>query len=320
MVRIFAHAKYDFIGFRTKAIRATVALLIIGVIAMAVRGVNYSVEFTGGTLLRMKVTSGTLQIDALRAGLENMKIHEAEITPARPGEYLIRGTVTGSDPDNTETTAAAMTTALDNVVGKGNWQSEGSHSVGPKVGGELRTKAFLAIFLSFFAVLAYLAIRFEWRFGVAAVVATFHDIILTICFIAVMRLEVSLVVVAAVLSMVGYSLNDTIVIFDRVRENMRKNRREDLTVVLNQSINETLPRSVLTHATALVTLMALTIFGGPVIRPFALVMFFGVFTGTFSSIFIAAPVLLMVETKWPGVDGRGVKVPGKGAQVRTKPA
>jgi preprotein translocase subunit SecF len=187
------------------------------------------------------------------------------------------------------------------------------------VGGQLRTKAFLAIFLSFFAVLAYLAYRFEWRFGLAAVVATFHDIVLTICFIAVMRLEVSLVVVAAVLSMVGYSLNDTIVIFDRVRENLRKNRRDHLVEVLNRSINETLPRSVLTHTTVLATLTALTIFGGPVIRPFALVMFFGVFTGTFSSVFIAAPVLLLIEQKWPGVDGRAVKVGAKGPGTRSKP-
>ena len=320
MVRIFAHAKYDFIGFRSKAIRATIFLLLIGIVAIAVRGVNYSVEFTGGTIMRVMALKGDVRVDALRAALEGVKIHEPEITPGRPNEYMIRGTVTGSDPNNTEITAKAMNGALDQVLGAGNWRNDGSHSVGPKVGGELRTKAFLAIFLSFFAVLAYLAIRFEWRFGVAAVVATFHDIVLTICFIAVMKLEISLVVVAAVLSMVGYSLNDTIVIFDRVRENMRKNRRDQLTAVLNQSINETLPRSVLTHATALATLMALTIFGGPVIRPFALVMFFGVFTGTFSSVFIAAPVLLIVEQKWPGMDGRGVKVGGKGVPARAKPA
>jgi preprotein translocase subunit SecF len=327
MVRIFADAKYDFIGFRTKAIRATIALLVVGIIAIAVRGVNYSVEFTGGTLMRVKTTAGALQVETLRAALEAVKIHDGEITPIDPGQFMIRGTVTGSDPDNTDITATAMTSALDHVFGAGKWSQDGVHSVGPKVGGQLRTKAFLAIFLSFFAVLGYLAIRFEWRFGLAAVVATFHDIVLTICFIAVMRLEVSLVVVAAVLSMVGYSLNDTIVIFDRVRENMHKNRRDNLVNVLNESINETLPRSVLTHATALATLTALTIFGGPVIRPFALVMSFGVFTGTFSSVFIAAPVLLIIETKWPGMDGRGVKVGAKGgkggskaATVRTKPA
>jgi hypothetical protein len=149
--------------------------------------------------------------------------------------------------------------------------------VGPKVGGELRGKALLAILYSFFAVLAYLAYRFEWRFGLAAIIATAHDIILTIGFIALMRLEVSLVVVGAVLSMVGYSLNDTIIIFDRVRENLRKYKRDHFADILNRSVNETLPRSILTHWTTLATLTALAVFGGEVIRPFALVMFFGVF-------------------------------------------
>jgi len=126
-------------------------------------------------------------------------------------------------------------------------------------------------------------------------------------FIAVMRIEVSLVVVGAVLSMVGYSLNDTIIIFDRVREDLHKYKRDDFASVLNRAVNETLPRSVLTHATTLATLTALAILGGEVIRPFALVMFFGVFTGTFSSIYIAGPLLLYIEQRWPGADARGVK-------------
>ena len=127
--------------------------------------------------------------------------------------------------------------------------------MGPKVGGELRSKAFLAIFLSFFAVLAYLAYRFEWRFGLAAVLATAHDILATIAFIGMLRLEVSLTVVAAVLSMVGYSLNDTIIIFDRVRENLKKHKKDTFEQILNRSINETLPRSVLTHGTTLSSLL-----------------------------------------------------------------
>src|SRR2546429_526520 len=129
-----------------------------------------------------------------------------------------------------------------------------TEAVGPKVGGELRQKAFLAIFLSFFAVLAYLAYRFEWRFGLAAVVATAHDILATVAFIGALRLEVSLTVVAAVLSMVGYSLNDTIIIFDRVRENLHKHKKDNFEQILNRSINETLPRSVLTHGTTLASL------------------------------------------------------------------
>jgi preprotein translocase SecF subunit len=139
----------------------------------------------------------------------------------------------------------------------------------------------------------------------AAVIATAHDILATIAFIGVLRLEVSLTVVAAVLSMVGYSLNDTIIIFDRVRENLHRYKHDSFEQILNRSINETLPRSVLTHGTTLATLLALTVFGGEVIRPFALVMFFGVFTGTFSSIYIAAPVLMAIEKRWPGPAARG---------------
>lgn len=317
MVRIFAHAHYDFIGFRRRAILATITLFVIGMIALIFRGVNYSVEFTGGTQASVTMAQ-PIQMAALRANLAKVGLNDAEITPFGGNQYAIRGTVLGSDPDNISITSEAMTKALDATVGHGKYRVDHTDAVGPKVGGQLRTKAFLAIFLSFFAVLAYLAFRFEWRFGLAAVVATFHDIVLTICFIAVIRLEVSLVVVAAVLSMVGYSLNDTIVIFDRVRENLRKNRRDHLVDVLNQSINETLPRSVLTHTTVLATLVALTVFGGPVIRPFALVMFFGVFTGTFSSVFIAAPVLLIIERRWPGVDGRGIKVGSRTVATRTR--
>jgi len=165
----------------------------------------------------------------------------------------------------------------------------------------------MAILLSFVAVLAYLAVRFEWRFGVAAIVATAHDIVATIAFIALLRLEVSLFVVAALLSIVGYSLNDTIVIFDRVRENLRGAKRPDFLAVLNRSVNETLPRTVLTGSTALGTLLMLAILGGDVIRPFGLIMMFGVVIGTFSSIFIAAPVLLWIEQRWPGPHAQGLK-------------
>jgi preprotein translocase subunit SecF len=219
----------------------------------------------------------------------------------------------GSDANDTQATAQAVSHALNNVLGVGNYVVVRTEAVGPKVGGELRQKAFLAIFLSFFAVLAYLAYRFEWRFGLAAIVATAHDILATIAFIGVLRLEMSLTVVAAVLSMVGYSLNDTIIIFDRVRENLHKHKHDSFEQILNRSVNETLPRSILTHGTTLATLLALAIFGGEVIRPFALVMFFGVFVGTFSSIYIASPVLMAIEKRWPGPAARGHLAPKKAA-------
>jgi len=311
MRRYFADANFDFIAIRHVAYGVTGVLLVLGLVALAVWRINYSIEFTGGTLVRIEMKDqAPLDLAQTRGALDANGIRGAEIQSyGGPGEYIIRARTAkeGSDADNTQETAAAVAAALNEVAGAGNYVIHSRGAVGPKVGSELRAKAFLAIFYSFLAVLAYLAYRFEWRFGLAAVAATAHDIILTIGFIAVMRLEVSLVVVGAVLSMVGYSLNDTIIIFDRVRENLHKFKRDHFAAVLNRSINETLPRSVLTHGTTLATLTALAVFGGEVIRPFALVMCFGVFTGTFSSIYIASPVLLAIEHKWPGADVRGVK-------------
>ena len=318
MVRFFAHAAYDFIGVRRTAYIATAIVLGIGLIALLIRGVNYSVEFTGGTLVQISTTA-PVDVGAVRAGLANQGIHGAELQSfGSQLEYVIRARTAkeGSDADNTQETAAAIAAGLDVVLGTGTYAIDRTEAVGPKVGGELRQKALIAIFLSFFAVLLYLAFRFEWRFGLAAVVATAHDLATTIGFIAFMDLEVSLVVVAAILSMVGYSLNDTIIIFDRVRENLHKVKGKSLTELLNLSINETLPRSILTHGTTLVTLGALAIFAGEVIRPFALVMFFSVFTATFSSIFIAAPVLLLIEDRWPGAAVKNLRAPVKGAGAR----
>jgi len=285
----------------------TAALMLPGLLLLAIRGLNYSVEFTGGTLVQIQVPKA-LDVGALRSGLDAQGLRGAEIQNfGSAQDYVIRARVshTANDANDTQATAKAVTQALDVVVGPKQYTVTRVEAVGPKVGGELRQKAFFAIFLSFFAVLAYLAYRFEWRFGLAAVVATLHDILATIAFIGVLRLEVSLTVVAAVLSMVGYSLNDTIIIFDRVRENLRKQKKDSFEQVLNRSINETLPRSILTHGTALATLLALARFGGEVIQPFALVMFFGVFTGTFSSIYIASPVLMAIERRWPGPTARG---------------
>jgi preprotein translocase subunit SecF len=188
---------------------------------------------------------------------------------------------------------------LDKAVGPTAYRVVRTEAVGPRVGSELRKNALIAILISFGVTLLYLAIRFEWRFGVAADLATAHDILTTLAFIKLMNIEVSLTVVAAILTVIGYSMNDTIIIFDRVRENLRRRRREPLYDTLNRSVNETLPRSVMTHATALAATLALLLFAGEVIRPFAWVMAFGIVTGTFSSIYVAAPVLLWIERRWP---------------------
>ncbi len=322
---MFSKANYDFIGLRRYAYGITAVILVAGALWLGIFGLQYSTEFTGGTQVEI-VSNKPIDVGTLRHGLDGQGFKGAEIQSlGGTNRFSIKARLGHDDThaDDTQAAAAAISKALDNVLGTGTYRVDHSSAVGPKVGGELRQQAFLAIFLSFFAVLAYLAWRFEWRFGLAAVAATAHDILATIAFISFMRFEVSLVVVAAVLSMVGYSLNDTIIIFDRVRENLHKYKRDHFIDILNRSINETLPRSILTHGTALSTLAALTIFGGEVIRPFALVMFFGVFTGTFSSIFIAGPVLMAIEKKWPGSEARGTKtitapVAGKMA-VSSKP-
>jgi preprotein translocase subunit SecF len=313
-MRLFHNANYDFIRVQKWAWLATGAFIIPGLIMLIVRGVNYSVEFTGGTLVQISADARP-DFGQMRTALDAQGLHGAELQDyGGLGHFVIRAraAVQGSDADNTNLTRQAVEKALDVVIpahadGTKGYRIEHSYAVGPKVGEELRTRAVWLVLLSFLVVLIYLAWRFEWRFGVAAVLATLHDIVATVGFIALMRMEVSLVVVSAVLSMVGYSLNDTIIIFDRVRENLHKYKRSDLYAVLNRSVNETLPRSILTHGTSLATLLALTVFGGEVIRPFAQVMFFGVFTGTLSSIFIAPPVLLYIEKRWPGQDVKGAR-------------
>jgi preprotein translocase subunit SecF len=319
MTRIFANANYDFLGYRKRAFIVTGVLLALGLIALLTRGLNESIEFTGGTMVQIDTRGRDLPTAELRDALAAVGMEGSEITPYGNGEYVVRArtAAAGTDADDTEQTTRAVSQAVDAVLGANTWDVLHREAIGPKVGGELRLQAQIAILLSFLAVLAYLAYRFEWRFGVAAVVATSHDILLTICFIAVMNFEVGLVIVAAILSMIGYSLNDTIVIFDRVREDLHKHKKEPLAWVINKAVNETLPRTILTNITGLATLLPIAIFGGEVIRPFALVMFFGVFTGTFSSIYIAGPVLLMIEDRWPGVRHETIKAapvkPGRSA-------
>jgi preprotein translocase subunit SecF len=310
MIRLFANANYDFISLRRYAYGITAVLIVPGLILIAVRGLNYSIEFTGGALVQLTARQA-VSVAQVRSALDRAGLTGAEITTfGTANEFVIRtrlGAAARATEQEAQQTARAVAGALAQAFGADAFTMQRFEAVGPKVGGELRTKALVAILLSFVATMAYLAIRFEWRFGVAAVLATAHDILTTLAFIKYMNLEVSLVVVSAILTVVGYSLNDTIIIFDRTRENLHKYKRQDLFGILNRSINETLPRSILTHGTTMATTIALLVFASEVIRPFAWVMTFGIFTGTFSSIYIAAPILMLIEKRWPGKDARGVK-------------
>jgi len=319
MIRIFANINYDFIGVRKLAYMVTAAVVVPGLLLMAVVGLNYSIEFTGGTLVQVRfaqpVAAGAVRDAVTGAGLRGTEIQSF----GAEHEFVIRARLeeTGEVSEATaQRTAAQVTAALTGAFGDESVSVQRVEAVGPKVGAELRSRAVIAILLSFVATLVYLAFRFEWRFGVAAVAATAHDIVATLAFLQYMRLEVSLVVVSAILTVIGYSLNDTIVIFDRVRENLHKYRRQDFQDILNRSVNETLPRTVLTGGAVIVSLLALLLLAGEVIRPFAWVMLFGVIVGTFSSIFIASPMLLLIEQRWPGHEARGVKARVVPAQHR----
>ena len=307
MLRLFAHAQYDFIGLRRWAYGLSALLILPGLVLLLVRGLNYSIEFTGGTFLQVEAAR-SVSTAQLRAALEGAGIVGSEIqTFGADTVYAIRARIGQTGDASTQSVVEAVGRALDAAVGADAYRIVRTEGVTPKVGVELQEKAIMAILFSFVVTLIYLAARFEWRFGVAAVFATAHDIAATIAFIRYLDLEVSLVVVAAVLTIVGYSLNDTIVIFDRVRENLRKFRRQNLYEILNLSVNETLPRTILTGGTTMMTALALAFIAGEVIRPFSLVMAFGILVGTFSSIYVAAPVLLWIERRWPGQDVRGAR-------------
>jgi preprotein translocase subunit SecF len=323
MLRLFANANYDFIALRRWAYTLTGLFIVPGLVLLIVRGLNYSIEFTGGTLVQIE-TAQPVDDGVIRAALQANGLPGADVQQfGSPTEYAIKARLAPQEAaaqPGTQETATAVRRALDAGLGAGTYEVVRTEAVGPKVGRELQEKALLAILFSFFVTLVYLAIRFEWRFGVAAVIATAHDILATIAFIRYLDLEVSLVVVAAVLTIVGYSLNDTIVIFDRVRENLRKFRRQNLYEILNLSVNETLPRTILTGGSTMMTALALAFIAGEVIRPFSLVMAFGIVLGTFSSIYVASPVLLWIEKRWPGEDARGARTLGARAPAAPPPA
>jgi SecD/SecF fusion protein len=312
--RLFGNANYQYIERRKQAYILSSSLAALGVVAMifntATIGswLKYGVDFTGGTLMQVEFTQPTTaeQIrEAVGASTQVTSFGDANVFVLRAagGE----GTTQNQITQNIET-------QLNQAFGDGSHQIVRTELVTPTVGAELQRTALIAILLSFLLTLIYLAIRFEFRFGLAAVLATAHDIVLTLSFIAIFRIEVLLPTVAAVLTIVGYSLNDTIVVFDRIRENMRAKgaRRESQTSLINRSINETLPRTVMTGLSVLATLIALLFFGPLVLREFTLVMLLGIICGTYSSIFIGSPALVEIQKRF----GEGEVSAPKGSTPR----
>ena len=301
MIRIFHNTNYDFIKPWRIALGVTLAFYLAGAAStIAHGGLNYSIEFTGGTLVQLEFPRAPNVAD-IRSTVATAGFPGAEIQQfGSSREFTVRAAAAdASAPADVGSVASGIESALQRTFAGNAPRVVRTEIIGPRVGQELKSNAVKALLISLLVTLIFLAYRYDWRFGVAAVIATGHNLAATFAFMALMNLEVSLTVVAALLTVIGYSLNDTIIIFDRVRENLKKARPEALPLVLNRAINETLPRSILTHTTVALAILALLLFAGEVIRPFSWIMIFGVVTATFSSIYIAGQVLLWIEHRWP---------------------
>ena len=257
-------------------------------------GLNCGIDFKGGTVLELSTAPKAVDLGAARGALERMDLGDVQVQAfGSPDQAMVRfQTPAGASPAET---VDRVKSTLSQTLGQVTFVR--TDVVGPKVSGELFNAGLLALLLSIGLMLVYIWFRFELQFGVGAVVALFHDVFLTFGIIAFAQLEFSLTTVAAILTVIGYSMNDTVVVFDRLRENLRKYKRMPLREVIDLSINETLSRTVITGVTALLALTGLAVFGGPTLFGMSIVLMFGIIIGTYSSIYVAAPVILLWGVK-----------------------
>ncbi len=293
-MHIFKDTNYDFIKYRVPALVLSWAIILAGLATITVKGIPKGVEFSGGTIVIAKFDQ-VPSVQQVRAALDRQFPGGNAVVQSYGGpadrQVMIRVPQVGAESGGKiSQTAEAVVSSL-KQANLGNFSVVGTEIVGPIVGQELTRKGILATVLSLVGILLYIAFRFQFSFAVGAVVATIHDLLITLAFLAFFRYDLSLNVIAAILTVSGYSTNDTIVIFDRVRENLRGMRRDSLNDVVNKSVNQTLGRTVITAGTAFLSALALFLFGGEVLRGFAFTMIVGVVTGTYSSVFIAAAVV-----------------------------
>ncbi len=301
---MFKNSNFDFLRWRWQAIALSWVVILAGLVSIYTIGIPLGIEFAGGTSLVLRfeqpITAETVR-DALAANYSGGG-QNAIIQPygdIANHDMLIRvGDVGAEEGGSLSQTAEAVEAALrqSNV---GTFTEESREIVGPAVGSELRSRGISATVLSLVGVLIYIAFRYQLSFGVGAVIATAHDLLVALAFLSFFHYDMTLNVIAALLTVTGYSTNDTIVIFDRVRENLRGMRRDNLNHVINVSINQTLGRTVITSGTTLLSMIALYVFGGEVLRGFAFVMIVGVVTGTYSSVFVAAAIVTLWRGKGP---------------------
>ena len=296
-MHIFKNADYNFLRWRWHAVALSWVVILAGLVVIYTRGIPRSIEFAGGTSAVIHFDQ-PVTIEQVRTALDRSFKDTVIQAYGNPGQnqVLIRVPQSGAESgDSLSQTKEAITSALQQA-NLGKFDIVGTQIVSPTVGRELTVKGTWATVLSLAGILLYIAFRYQMSFAVGAVVATIHDLLVTLAFLAFFRYELSLNVIAAILTVTGYSTNDTIVIFDRVRENLRGMRRDSLNAVINKSLNQTLGRTVLTAGTALLSAIALFVFGGEVLRGFAFTMIVGIITGTYSSVFVAAAIV----TFWRG--------------------
>ena len=315
-MQIFKTPHFDFLRWRWFAIGLSWIIIIAGIVVIQTKGLPLGVEFSGGTIVIVQFDQQPPDSSAIRAALEralpgegqNAVIQRYGDEAAR--QYMIRVPSVGEEAGKGLSQVADRVVAALKAANIGTFTPAGTEIVGPAVGKDLRRKGILATVLSLIGILLYIAFRFQFSFAVGAVVATIHDLLVTLAFLAFFRYDLSLNVIAAILTVTGYSTNDTIVIFDRVRENIRGMRRDNLYDIVNRSVNQTMGRTVITAGTALLSALALFVFGGEVLHGFAFTMIVGIVTGTYSSVFIAAAIAVIWQSRLQG--------PGK--MARSAPA
>lgn len=274
------------------------------------RGLNYGIDFSGGTIIEARTTGGPADLAAMRAQLDGLGLGDVSLQGfGTPNDVLIR---LQRQPGNDAAQEKAVQTVKQKLGNSVEYRR--TEVVGPKVGSELIRAGTIATILALFAIAFYVWFRFEWQFGVGAMLSTLHDTVTTVGLFALLQIEFNLTTLAAILTIAGYSINDTVVIYDRVRETMRKHRSMEFTDLINKSLNETLSRTILTVSTTALAVLSLLIFGGEVLRGFSIAMLWGIVIGTYSSLFIAAPLLYYIR---PKRSAAGKEAAGEAAAGRT---
>ena len=280
-------------------------LFLFSVVFILFKGLNYGIDFKGGTLIELRADNKNINIADIRSSLKTLNLGDVNVKEfGNEGDYLIK------IEQKTENNNELIPEIKKNLINKLN--SEISfrrvENVGPKVSSELLQSGIIAISLSLAAMLFYIWIRFEWQFSVGSIVALLHDVVLTVGIFSILSLEVNLSIIAAVLTIVGYSMNDTVVIYDRIRENLNKYTRLNISEIANLSINETLSRTIITSITTLLALVSIYILGGEILKGFSFAMILGVIVGTYSSIFVAAPVLKFFKVSYKTLEKEEEKI------------